>query len=80
MTMTVKELRDALATMPEDMPVKTEGCDCNGNAVSVIRMDDYVYISRESQQWWDQREDRQKEYETEQERIAAEQRSRGLIA
>lgn len=81
-TMTVKELRDKLAEMPDDLPVRTEGCDCDGDAASVIfeEGDSSVYISRESESWWQDYHKRHREYEAEQEAIAAEQRSRGLIA
>jgi hypothetical protein len=78
--MTVKELRDALATMPDDLPVRTEGCDCDGNAASVFVDNGRAYISRQTKEWWDKYYEEQKEYDLDQEKLAAEQRDRGLIA
>ena len=50
-TMTVAELIEALRDMPEDMPVITQGCDCEGNAYSLSITEDpdsgtYVLIER----------------------------------
>ncbi len=33
--MTVKELREALSRLEDDLEVKTEGCDCYGDAKGV---------------------------------------------
>lgn len=38
-TMTVKELINELKKFPEDLPVITEGCDCYGPALRVIKDD-----------------------------------------
>jgi hypothetical protein len=49
-TMTVGQLIAALQRAPTDLPVTTEGCDCNGEAFMVVLRDDDVYIRRYSRQ------------------------------
>lgn len=85
-TMTVKQLRDKLAEYPDDMPVITEGCDCEGNAGSLeVFVDgaggpDYLLIRRASEKARLEQEQRDREEEARLEALAAEQRKRGLIA
>lgn len=46
-TMTVAELIELLRRMPPDAEVRTEGCDCIGDAASVDLSSDGVMICRE---------------------------------
>jgi hypothetical protein len=90
MTMTVEELRNKLADYPDDMPVYTEGCDCHGEAGSLETMKNYdwdgtgqidaLLISRSSEKARLKYEKEMKQREIDEEKLAAEQRARGLIA
>lgn len=57
LTMTVGELIEELREFDPELPVLTEGCDCDGAAASVIchpawsaDSTDYVYIRREEEE------------------------------
>lgn len=51
--MTVQELIHALTDMPPEREIRTEGCDCWGDAVEVMKSEDgdtpVVLITRSSQ-------------------------------
>jgi hypothetical protein len=53
---TVKELKELIKNLPEDYPVLTEGCDCEGpcNGIELKMIDDksYVVITRDDSEEW----------------------------
>lgn len=80
MTMTVKELINALSEYPDDMPVMTEGCDCHGSAESLEPWGKKVLISRTTPE---EREARKRQLDEINARLDArdeELRAKGLIA
>lgn len=90
MTMTVLELMKALSKYDVNMPVYTEGCDCDGEAGSVYVIKNYdwdntgsvdaLMISRSSEAARIAADEAKKQREKEMEEEAAAQRARGLIA
>ena len=46
-TFSVGELLEALKTIPADMPVITEGCDCYGTIRQLEVIDGTLYLNRE---------------------------------
>lgn len=54
-TMTVAQLIKELEKMPPDLPVVSEGCDCDGDVMSLVMKEDYnhepyVLLSRDQQE------------------------------
>ena len=44
--LTVKELLEKLKDVNPDLPIETEGCDCDGGECNVIVSGQRVYITR----------------------------------
>ena len=49
-TLSVAELIEELRKLPPDLPVLTEGCDCDGTAGSVWLDGDRVYVRRSTRE------------------------------
>lgn len=46
--LTVRELIEALKDVDPDMPIETQGCDCDGHSCGVVIEKKRVYITRDN--------------------------------